>query len=192
VLTRLSLISHAATRAQRLSAFPSDEPVDESAISKVVGSGKLPPADHVWSAPERRTQQTAHALGLSAEVEAELRDCDYGTWSGRQLNEIQLEDPEGLLTWLTDASSAPHGGESLLNLTERIAIWLGQQRSPGHVIAVTHPAVIRSAIIHVLRVPAESFWRVDIEPLSLTDLRFNGNTWTIRSAGSQISQILSR
>jgi broad specificity phosphatase PhoE len=182
--SRLTLIAHAATEAQRRTAFPLDEPLEKRELEKVVALGcRAPRARRVLSGPERRTKQTAEALGLSAEDEVELRDADYGAWSGYTLSEVELHQPEEVFAWLTDPGAAPHGGESILQLTVRIGSWLEEQRVPGHTIAVTHPAVIRSAIVHILQAPTLSFWRIDIAPLSVTDLRWNGRVWTLRSSG---------
>jgi broad specificity phosphatase PhoE len=182
--TRLTLISHAATEAQRRSAFPLDEPLEEREIAKIAALGwSAPRARSVLSSPERRAQQTAQALGISAEIAVELRDCDYGAWSGSTLAEVEQRHPEEVLAWLSDPGAAPHGGESILQLIARIAAWLEEQRVFNHTIAVTHPAVIRSAIVHALQAPPSSFWRIDIAPLSLTDLRWNGRAWTTRSSG---------
>ena len=48
-------------------------------------------------------------------------------------------------------------------------------------MAVTHAAVIRAAIVHVIEAGPKSFWRIDVLPLSLTDLRTNGRRWVFRS-----------
>jgi broad specificity phosphatase PhoE len=81
--------------------------------------------------------------------------------------------------WLSDAEAAPHGGESLADLFRRVSAWMDECIREGHTIAVTHAAVIRAAIIHVLDAPARSFWRIDIEPLSVTKLRGDGVRWTL-------------
>ena len=185
--TRLSLISHAATQAQRRAAFPLDEPLEQQEISKINAlSWIAPKAQKILSAPEQRAQQTAHALSLSATITPELQDCDYGVWRGRQLSDLQTQDPEGIATWLADPTASPHTGESIANLIDRVATWLDQQREGGHTIAVTHPAVIRGAVVHILNAPLSSFWRVDIAPLTLTDLRFNEQVWTLRSCASSL------
>jgi broad specificity phosphatase PhoE len=187
VTTRLTLISHAATQAQRRAAFPLDEPLEQQEISKIIALGwKAPKVQKVLSAPERRTQQTAQALGLTATATPELRDCDYGVWRGLELSDIQTKDPEAVATWLADPAASPHKGESIANLIDRVARWLDQQRVDDHTIAVTHPAVIRSAVVHLLNAPVQSFWRIDIAPLSLTDLRFNGKVWTLRSCATTL------
>ena len=186
--TRFTLISHAATKALRHATFPLDEALEEREMKKIARIGwNAPRAQHVLSGPERRTQQTAQALGLSAITAVELRDCSYGAWGGRSLERLQAEQPEKIIAWLTDPAAAPHGGESIVKLIDRVGRWMEERSDDGHTIAVTHPAVIRSAIVHALNAPAQSFWRIDVAPLSVTDLRFNGRAWTLRSSACQLS-----
>jgi broad specificity phosphatase PhoE len=182
--SRLTLISHGATEAQRRASFPLDESVLQHEIGKITElKWKMPAAGQVWSAPEQRTQQTSRALGLEFTLAEELRDCDCGRWRGRTMDEVQMEDHAGIFAWLSDPGAAPHGGESLENLIDRVRSWMNQQETAKHVIAVTHPAIIRSAIVHALQLPALTFWRIDIAPLTMTDLRFNNHVWTLRCSG---------
>ena len=187
---RLTLVAHAATTAQRQAAFPLDEPITEREISRIAAlNWSVPRAERIWSAPEQRAQETARLLGLEATVADGLRDCDYGRWRGRSMDEVQSADPEGILAWLTDPSSAPHGGQSIEDLIERVGRWIDQQRGVSHTLAVTHPAVIRAAIVRVLQLPAQTFWRLDIAPLSLTDLRFNQSGWALRCFGCALRPV---
>jgi broad specificity phosphatase PhoE len=182
--SRLIFVSHAATEALRRAAFPLDEHVLEHQITKVIGlNWRAPAAAQVWSAPEQRTQQTSRMLGLSVTLADQLRDCDYGRWRGQTMDAVQTEDQEGVLAWLRDPSSAPHGGESLESLVVRVGSWIDEQRAAKHTIAVTHPAVIRAGVVHVLQMPVHTFWRIEVAPLTMTDLRFSGNLWTVRCSG---------
>jgi len=188
-MPRLILIAHAATDAQRRAAFPLDEPIAEPEVVKLSDlNWTVPHAEHVWSAPEQRTQQTARILGLQATEAEALQDCEYGRWRGRNIEAVQAEEPDGILAWLTDPGAAPHGGESIENLIARVGAWMGNQCDPEHTttVAITHPAIIRAAIIHALRIPAQTFWRFDIAPLSLTDLRFSRHQWTLRCSGCSL------
>jgi broad specificity phosphatase PhoE len=189
VTTRLTLIGHGSTPAVRRAAFPLDEPLEEREIARIAALGwNAPRTPQILAGPERRTQQTAAALGLSAIGVAELRDCDYGVWQGQELDALQEADPEGVVAWLTDPAYAPHGGESIVRLVERVGRWMDEQRDAGHIIAVTHPAVIRSAIVHALQAPAQTFWRMEVSPLTMTDLRFNGRNWVVRSVANSLRE----
>jgi len=182
---RLMLLCHASTDATRRAAFPGDEPLDERAAAKAAASAdSLGGFDGAWTSPALRARQTAAALRLSAREDGALRDCDFGCWAGLRLAELQEREPEAVAAWIADPSAAPHGGESILDVLRRVGAWLDARREDrGRGIAVTHPAVIRAAVIHVLGAPPPAFWRIDVEPLSCTDLRRHGDRWTLRSTG---------
>jgi broad specificity phosphatase PhoE len=181
---RLTLICHAATPATRASAFPLDDPIEARAIAQAAAlRPSLARADRVLTSPALRARQTAEALALDAAFDPALRDCDFGCWSGCTLAQLQREDPTGLAAWMADAEAAPHGGESLADLCRRVATWIDERTTEGgHTIAVTHAGVIRAAILHVLAAPLRSFWRIDIEPLGVVDLRSDGMRWALRQS----------
>ncbi len=140
-------------------------------------------ADRIWMSPALRARQTAELLSLTGVAEPALRECDYGRWSGRGIVDIHAAEPENLTVWMTDTNAAPHGGEPLSALFERVADWMAHHLTDeGHTVVVTHASVIRAAILHVLKAPAETFWRVDVEPLSLTEMSSDGRRWTLRLA----------
>jgi broad specificity phosphatase PhoE len=185
---RLTLLCHASTDAVRRAAFPADELLDErGAAQAAAAAGSLGSFDSAWTSPALRARQTAAALGLSAQDDAALRDCDFGRWAGLRLVDLQAQEPEAVATWIADPAAAPHGGESILDVLRRVGAWLDARREDrGRAIAVTHPAVIRAAVTHVLAAPPSAFWRIDAEPLSVTDLRRNGDRWALRSTGCRL------
>ncbi len=148
---------------------------------------RMPHASRCCTGPELRTRQTAEALRLNAAIEPLLRDCDYGRWRGHSLEEIQAQEPEAVATWLRDPAAAPHGGESLLALSERVATWLaGEISQHQQSIVVTHATVIRAAIVHALAATPQSFWRIDVAPLSCTRLSGNDGRWNLVSTGCSV------
>jgi broad specificity phosphatase PhoE len=180
---RLTLISHAATAAVRAAAFPLDESIDEKgkhAASSLVG--RLPAFSAVWTSPARRAIETSGALNLSAEVDPQLRDMDLGRWAGQTFSDIETSEPQEMMHWLSDPSANPHGGESVEQLLARVRVWLGDvAQRRGRIAAVTHPAVIRAAIVVAIAATPLSFWRVDIVPLGMVELGSNGMRWTLKS-----------
>jgi broad specificity phosphatase PhoE len=182
---RLTLVCSLPTSALHTATFPGDEPVDpRSEADASAWISRLGRIDRAWTSPALRAKQTAAALGLAVTIEAALRDCAYGRWTGRRLADIQTEEPDAITAWTTDPAAAPHGGESVLEVLSRVAHWLdGCADRTGHCVAVTHPAVIRAAIIHAIRATPQSFWRIDVPPLSVTDLRQHQGHWRLRSTG---------
>ena len=175
-VVRLTLVSHAMTDAMSAGRFPTDEPLSE------LGSRQLcdvaVESQTALCGPEVRARQTAAALGLTATPEPGLADLDVGVWSGSALDAI---DPGELAAWLPDPSAAPHGGESIVALVQRVGRWMDSLApTPSKLVAVTHPAVIRAAILVALDAPPKSFWRIDIAPASRTVLHRRGPGWTLR------------
>ncbi|AKK29674.1 histidine phosphatase family protein [Mycobacterium sp. EPa45] len=178
-VVRLTLVSHAMTDATAAGRFPIDEELNGRGRRQLelldVGA-----ADTVLCGPEIRARQTAEALGLTPAVESRLADLGCGVWRGLGLDRVQ---PAELTQWLTEPESCPHNGESIVELIARVRGWLADlARAPGRTIAVTHPAVIRAAILTALDAPPKSFWRIDISPASSTTLHHRGTGWTLRSA----------
>jgi broad specificity phosphatase PhoE len=187
--TRIILASHAPTAAQRTASFPGDESLDPPLVLRadaIATLEQMGPFDHLLAAPERRATETAAALlpGGQFAIDPALRDCNYGSWIGRSLAEVRNTEPDALAAWLTDPAANPHGGESLQALLARVAAWLeARAKSGGRILAVTHPAIIRAAIIHALGAPPNAFWRIDVEPLAYLDLRGGAERWSLRALG---------
>lgn len=180
-VVRLTLVSHGMTDAMAAGRFPIDEPLNAMGHRHLDATVELGSIDAAVCGPEKRTRQTAELLGLRAEVDPALADLDCGAWRGNVLGGVP---PSELAIWLTDPSGAPHGGESVVDVIARVRRWLeslGSRRS--RIVAVTHPAVIRAAILIALDAPPKSFWRIDVSPGSRTVMHLRGHAWTLRSTG---------
>lgn len=182
--TRLTLICHARTAAQKQARLPLDEALEidwqAQALSRAAA---FKPGLRVLCGPEQRTRQTAALFSAAPQVQEALRDCGFGAWQGLRLAELQAREPQALQAWLEDPQCAPPGGESRVQLCRRVAQWLEQMaQQPGHWLAVTHPMVIRAAMLQVLQAPLSSFNLLDIEPLGRLDLSHAGR-WRLRLDG---------
>jgi broad specificity phosphatase PhoE len=180
---RLTLICHASTRAVRAAAFPTDEPLDPSGLAKATAlAAELRRVDVAWTSPALRARQAAAALNLKAVVEPALKDLDYGAWAGRSFDEVAATDPDALASWTSDCAATPHGGESILELLDRTAEWLDRiATGQSQVVAITHAAVARAAIIITLDAKPAAFWRIDVAPLCRVRLRGDRGRWSLLS-----------
>ncbi|MBX7448339.1 histidine phosphatase family protein [Mycolicibacterium sp. 3033] len=178
-VVRLTLVSHGMTDAMSAGRFPTDEPLNALGRGQVSGvRAELRDADRAYCGPEARAIQTADLLGVRAQIEPKLADLDHGRWRGEVLSRVA---PADLAIWLTDPTQAPHGGECVVELMARVRTWMESLTSERvRVVAATHPAVIRAALLVVLDAPPKSFWRIDISPASVSVLHFRGHAWTLR------------
>jgi broad specificity phosphatase PhoE len=138
--------------------------------------------DVAWTSPALRARQTAEALGLDAAVDPVLRDIDLGRWTGHGFDAVLADEPEAMAAWTSDPDAAPHGGESVTALVERVRPWLDALRHDDRrIVAVTHAAVIRAAVLLAIEAGPRSFWRLDVAPLSRVVLSGTPSRWTLRS-----------
>jgi broad specificity phosphatase PhoE len=190
VTARITLICHGSTEAVRAAKFPADEPLDELGLKNMKAlADLLPTVERCWTSPELRTRQTAQALGLNAQIEPLLRDCDYGAWTGRTFDDVYADEPDAASAWLRDPAVTPHGGESIAAVIRRVGAWLADERARRQrTIAVTHSSIVRAAIVHAIEAAPQSFWRIDIAPLSVTRLTSLGGRWNLSAAGCSATQ----
>ncbi|MEU1346896.1 histidine phosphatase family protein [Streptomyces sp. NPDC005795] len=197
---RVMLVSPGMNAALREARFAGDAPLDSSGLAQArAAAGSVPAADRWLSGPSRRCTATAKALGLRPDAEHTLRDWEMGRWSGARLSEVSVDEPDGVAAWLADPSAAPHGGESLRELCARVGAWLdslhgatsGQVREEvaesgaggkdvGRVLGVVEPGVVRAAVVHALDLPPQAFWRLDVAPLTVTELSGRSGRWNLR------------
>jgi broad specificity phosphatase PhoE len=179
---RLTLICHGSTSAVRTAAFPLDEPLDPRGHAKAAGlAGALRGVAAALTSPALRARQTAAALLLDAIIDPALRDIDLGRWAGRSFADVEGAEPEALSAWTSRPDAAPHGGESVVDLVDRVAPWLSALGGQtGRLVAVTHPAVIRAAIVVAIDARPAAFWRIDIAPLCRVSLTGSGDRWSLR------------
>jgi broad specificity phosphatase PhoE len=193
---RLLVVAHAATPATRGLVFgdPGDllgmrpEPVEGCASTS---SARMMPGEIrrlggrtvLWlSGPEEACQATAVGLGGTAEPIQDLRDCDFGGWTGKSLVDVAADDPTGLDAWLRDPYAAPHGGESLAELINRVGSVLEEHPWPdGRSVAVMTSLVARALLVHALGAAPQVIFRIDITPLGRALISRSQQTWRLTS-----------
>lgn len=178
-MIRLTFVCNASTAAIRRAAFPLDEPLDPFGIAEANALALSRP-DRAFTSPALRARQTAELLRLDATPDAALRDLDYGRWAGKTMAEIDAAEHDAVAAWLGDPRAAPHGGESVAALFDRVRGFLGGL-GEGTTVAVTHAPVMRAAVALALDAPLSSFWKIDIAPLGRVGLNGERNRWRLRS-----------
>jgi broad specificity phosphatase PhoE len=180
--SRLVLVAHAETDATRRAAFPDGEGLNQkgnrAARDQLSG---MPKRDAAFVSPAPAARETASLLGVKAEVDEALRELDVGSWRGRSLAEIAAEEPDDFARWIADPTFTGHGGESVAALIDRVGRWIADRPKTGSiVVAVSHAAVLRAALVALLDAPASAFWRIDVHPLSMMTFTSDGRRWALR------------
>ncbi|MFI9051881.1 histidine phosphatase family protein [Streptomyces sp. NPDC053427] len=181
--TRVMLVSPAAGDAQREVRFDDDGPLSRAGLRRARAvAGSLPSVERIVVSPSARCRRTAQELGLPVDSTSEPGPpgCAMGRWRGRTLAEVAGAEAEAVSAWLSDPGFAGHGGESLRALCVRTGDWLTRlAATPGRVLAVVEVDVVRAAAVCALGVPVEAFWRLDVPPLTATELSGRSGRWNL-------------
>jgi probable phosphoglycerate mutase len=126
----------------------------------------------IVSSDLRRAYDTAVALGertgLRVRVDDRLRETHLGDWQGMTHGEIDAVAPGARLAWREDATWAPHGGESRLDVAARslplIAElvtgepeWGAVDEPARPVVLVAHGGLIAALTAALLRLPVANW-----------------------------------
>lgn len=124
----------------------------------------------VISSPLRRcrefAEEQAEALGLPLTVDEDWRELSFGDWEGRPREELLAENRAAVEAFYRDPQGcAPPGGEPADVMQQRVLqAWaraLGAA-SGERVLLVTHGGVIRALLAHVLGMPLQRMFTLDV------------------------------
>jgi glucosyl-3-phosphoglycerate phosphatase len=126
----------------------------------------------IVSSDLRRAYDTAVALGeragLPVQVDSRLRETHLGDWQGMTHAQVDAATPGARQAWREDASWAPHGGESRIDVAARslplVAELLRNEREWGAVdeparpvVLVAHGGLIAALTAALLRLPVANW-----------------------------------
>jgi len=168
-----------------------DVPCDCSDERAFAALARLLPPEAVWiTSPLQRTHLTAAAIvraglpgpepipGPGSIAEADFAEQHFGAWQGTKYTDLPHKQPEAYHRfWLAPAHVAPPGGESFVDLLNRVrpAVRRFTETYAGRdIIAVTHGGTIRAALAEALELTPEAALAISIENLSLTRLEHFG------------------
>jgi len=146
-----------------------DVPLDDvgreqaTAVANHVG-----PVDELISSPLLRAVQTAEAFGVPFEQDERWVELSYGRLEG--MSSTEAMSAEAWEQWRLDPNYVPDGGESLVDLDERVrsACEAIAERARDHDVAiVTHVSPIKSAVAWAIGAPIDIAWRSHLSQASV-------------------------
>ena len=148
-----------------------DNPLDDEGQKQAGWIAKaLGPVDRVISSPLQRALQTAELLGQIPRIDERWIELDYGEWDSRPVADIT---PDEWAAWRADPSFSPPGGESLIELDQRVAAACEEIISEAEELRVavfTHVSPIKSTIAWALGVSEQISWRLNVGQAQITKI----------------------
>lgn len=144
---------------------------------------RIAPSDPavVLTSPLVRCRDTAKSIagraGAPVVEDERLLDEGLGAWTGLRVAEIEAGWPAELTLWRRDPAAAPPGGESFVQVRDRVKPLMTEALSSyrGHtVVLVTHAAVAKMILITALQVDPAVAYRLRVDTGSLSTFDVDG------------------
>ncbi|MFC1925839.1 histidine phosphatase family protein [Chloroflexota bacterium] len=132
---------------------------------------------------------------IALDTSPDLRELDYGLWEGMNLEEIETGYKDEMSRFVEgDHDFAPPEGESVTHLLERTGRFVEQvkdQLTEGNLLVVCHGGSLRGLVVHLLELPADRFWslQVDQASLSIVDIYPNRAVLNLFNDTSHLGEI---
>ena len=181
--TTIDLIRHGEPVGGRRYRGQIDDPLSEKGWAQMRAAvDDHKPWNVIISSTLSRCLEFAQELGQrhAIEVIAEPRfiEIGFGEWEGRTANELNQEDADQVFNFLTDPlNHIPPGAETLYQFEARIIeAWndVLQQHAGQHVLLVGHAGMMRMIIRHILEMPLERLFRIQVANAAITRIRVEG------------------
>lgn len=181
--TQIDLLRHGETEGGEIIRGSIEKPLTPRGHSQMQAQVERVRDTACWqrivSSPQQRCQPFAEALASTLDVplqlEPRLREISFGDWEGRRIDELLAENPETLHNfWQDPWRHGPPNGEPMDHFQQRVlAAWahLLESCRGERVLVVTHGAVIRILLVHVLAAPVHSMQRLQVPFGSLSRIQ---------------------
>jgi len=183
-VTNLVLVRHGETvwHAENRYAGVSDvalTPRGEEQAGQLAAWARNAGLAAVWSSPLSRARRTAEACAVDVplEVDARLRELDFGEGEGLTSAEMTQRFPEARAAFLDDPAAHPlPGGEDPVAAANRFTECLQEIAAnlpDGRVLVVAHSSAIRLALCRLIGVPLSEYRRLfpRLRNCALTEVR---------------------
>lgn len=162
--------------------------LDETGVEQARAAGerlKGLPLSAIVTSPLERCRETAREVavlqpdGAKVTSERRLLECDYGSWTGRELKTLVKEPLWATVQAHPSAVTFPDG-ESMAQMMARsvaaVRDWDARVESEHGAdavwLAVTHGDVIKSVLADALGMHLDLFQRIAVDPASLSVVRY--------------------
>ena len=166
------------------------------------------PLAAIVSSPLERCRETAREIARRQEPAARvatdrgLLECDYGSWTGRELKTLAKEPMWKTVQAHPSAAVFPEG-ESMTAMSSRavgaVRRWdaaMEAEHGPDAVwVAVSHGDVIKAILADALGIHLDAFQRIVVDPASLSVVRYTPLrpfVMTMNTAAGDLSHLRPR
>ena len=184
-MMKLLLIRHGTTEANEAGIWNGhlESPISSKGMKELEGLKQAlahHKVTHSFVSPSKRTLETLKVAlstqenleAISCEVVEALREIHFGRFEGKDFTWVNKHEPEEVKKMLEEKEAYCYPqGESLKDMHERVAKWLGdfmKKHTEGTYLICAHGGTLRSILSELLVHNVSLHWHFKIDPASLT------------------------
>lgn len=181
--TTIDMIRHGEPVGGRKYRGQLDDPLSDKGWQQMRAAvGDACPWEAIISSPLRRCAAFAEELavrhGRPLALEERFQEIGFGAWEGKTAAELLADDPEQLgRFWRDPLHHTPPGAETLHAFRDRvIAGWddLLARCVGQHVLVVGHAGMMRMVLRHVLDMPLDRLFRIQVDNAAISRIQVDG------------------
>lgn len=139
------------------------------------------PWDRVLTSPLSRCSEFAFELSEREQIPVQeipdFMEIGFGAWEGRTAQELMESDPEALHRfWSDPLNNTPPDAEPLNDFALRVATQWEQiidEFRGEHLLIVGHAGVMRIIVGHILGMPVERIFRIDVPNAGISRIQID-------------------
>jgi len=175
--TIVDLIRHGEPVGGRKYRGQIDDPLSDKGwrqMREAVGDHR--PWDRIITSPLLRCSEFAKELAqrhqLPLQTEPRYMEIGFGEWEGKTAAEVKANDPDVLHRfWQDPVAHRPQGAEPMQAFCDRVSqAWQDMlaQYADQHLLVVCHAGVIRASLLHLLAIPMQHVFRIQVSNAGIT------------------------
>lgn len=182
--TIVYLIRHGETEWNKLGKFQgstdialSEDGIKQAYLAAKVLKGKF---DHIYTSPLSRAKQTADIIGeaskVTAQIESEIKEINFGLWEGLTFEEIKERYPKEFISWrnplegylMSDDISIRNAGIRAGNAIRRLV----EEHQGQRIALVAHGGILKAGLIDLFEWDMTMYYKIFLGNTSITKLVF--------------------
>ena len=144
--------------------------------------GEQAPWQHIVTSPLSRCAEFAYQLGqqltIPVKEQADFMEIGFGHWEGKSAQQLEDESKAEFYAFYDDPiNNTPPQAEPLVSFEQRVsAAWnsLLEEYQDKHVLVVGHAGMMRIIISHVLQMPLDAMYRINIPHAGISRISVSG------------------
>lgn len=183
VSTRIDLIRHGEPVGGSRYRGQIDDPLSEKGWQQMRDAvADHAPWEQIISSPLSRCADFANELSARHNIpvtfDERLAEIGFGDWEGKSAAELMESSPDILMNfWRDPVNHTPPNAEPLIDFQVRvIGAWdeIISRYADQHILIVGHAGQMRMVIRHVLDMPLDKMFRLQIPNAGITRIQVDG------------------